>query len=260
LNWRNKKQLLILLTVLGPVLILFLIFGYIALPNPSCTDKKQNQGETGADCGGPCAPCELKNPKSIQIFWVRALPLGNNSYDLAAFIQNINEVLSSKRLEYEFILSDRFGIILQKTGRSFIFSQDRAFVIESNIKTDRVPAKVEFKIVNPNWEFKAIERPNIVIGRKDYKIEAIGEKKMSVVETNLINRTPFNLSETEVRVVVFDRKQNVLGVSKIILDNFRTGTERTVKSIWPHELKGEIGTIEVEPRANILDSSIALPQ
>lgn len=260
MTWRGQKQLLILSAVLGPALILFVIFGYIALPNPSCADQKQNQGETGTDCGGPCVPCELKNPKSIQVVWVRALPLGNNSYDLAASIRNPNEVLSSRRLEYEFVLSDRFGVVLQKSGRSFIFPQDSAYIIEANIKTDRIPVKVKFNITDPGWELKAVERPNIAVGKKDYRVETIGDKISSVIVSDLTNRTPYNLRETEVRAVIFDRNQNVLGVSKIILDNFRTGTQREVKFIWPHELKGEIGTIEVEPRANTLDPSIALPQ
>lgn len=212
------------------------------------------------DCGGPCIPCELKNPKSIQVFWVRAMPLGNGSYDLVAFIQNSNEALSTGRLEYEFILLDRFGVILQKSGHSFIFSQDRAFIIEPNVKVERIPNKVEFKILDPGWELKVAERPNIVIGKKDYSVESIGERQSSTVKTNVTNRTPYNLRETEIRAVVFDSKQNVLGISKIILDNFRTGTQREVKFIWPHVLKGEIGTIEVEARANVLDPSIALPQ
>ena len=28
------------------------------MPCPSCSDRRQNQGETGIDCGGPCLPCE----------------------------------------------------------------------------------------------------------------------------------------------------------------------------------------------------------
>ncbi len=28
-------------------------------PTPTCTDGIQNQGETGIDCGGPCAPCPI---------------------------------------------------------------------------------------------------------------------------------------------------------------------------------------------------------
>jgi|GEM_PF-6414738 len=27
------------------------------MPCPSCSDRRQNQGETGVDCGGPCLPC-----------------------------------------------------------------------------------------------------------------------------------------------------------------------------------------------------------
>lgn len=32
---------------------------------PTCSDGIQNQGETGVDCGGPCAPCNSMNPRII---------------------------------------------------------------------------------------------------------------------------------------------------------------------------------------------------
>lgn len=30
--------------------------------DPTCTDKVQNQDETGVDCGGPCLPCDIDQP------------------------------------------------------------------------------------------------------------------------------------------------------------------------------------------------------
>ena len=34
---------------------------------PNCTDGRQNQGESGIDCGGPCTSCELRQLKPIEI-------------------------------------------------------------------------------------------------------------------------------------------------------------------------------------------------
>ncbi len=48
----HLKQLLLCFAVLG-----LLLFSTACTDEFSCTDGKQNQGETGIDCGGPCPPC-----------------------------------------------------------------------------------------------------------------------------------------------------------------------------------------------------------
>ena len=39
------------------IAFLCLLLFFNCKPDPSCTDAKQNQGESGVDCGGPCIPC-----------------------------------------------------------------------------------------------------------------------------------------------------------------------------------------------------------
>ena len=54
-------------------------------PLPSCTDGIQNQGETGVDCGGPCAPCSTGGCESFpDIIATRDLPNAgwNNEYNV----------------------------------------------------------------------------------------------------------------------------------------------------------------------------------
>ena len=39
---------------------------------PTCSDKIQNQGETGIDCGGPCPACEIEKPliQKSQVWYI----------------------------------------------------------------------------------------------------------------------------------------------------------------------------------------------
>jgi cytolysin (calcineurin-like family phosphatase) len=65
-------------------------------PPPSCTDGTQNGGETGVDCGGPCAPCDPPPPPPLDVtFYVvsdtHADP-PQDSYDLRAISRVINAV------------------------------------------------------------------------------------------------------------------------------------------------------------------------
>src|SRR3989338_4310772 len=110
-SWRVRRQLIILLIFATPLAVVtFWAFSKF-LPEASCTDNRKNQEELGVDCGGPCGPCELKDPKPVALYWTRVVPVRENSYDIAVEIENVNEVLSSADVEYEFTLRDNLGPI-----------------------------------------------------------------------------------------------------------------------------------------------------
>ena len=61
-------------------------------PAPSCFDNKQNQGEEGIDCGGPCSKvCIPQAIKTItvvnRVVWLEASP---NNYVAFAEVKNDN--------------------------------------------------------------------------------------------------------------------------------------------------------------------------
>ncbi len=258
LSWRARRQLIVLLIVTAPVAA----FGFWAitkfLPEPTCFDNRKNQGELQTDCGGPCGPCELNNPRPISVFWARAVPVRTNTFDAVALVQNQNEALSSGKLEYEFTLFDSFGEVARKSGSTFILPQERIYVVETNLKTVRAPLSVEFRVKNVDWQFRKGERPNLVVEKREYKVTEENGKKMSLIESSIANRSPFDFREVEVGFIVLDNAGNVLGVNKVAVDNFLGGSRRFVKSIWPEQLAGEDAILEIEPRINIFDPSVII--
>lgn len=257
-SWRAKRQLIIVSIPALLILSLGFLFFQRFLPEPTCFDNKKNQGELGIDCGGLCGPCELKNPKSIEVFWARAVLARPQNYDVASEIRNPNEVLYSSSMEYEFTLFDDFGLVARKVGRAFILPQERTHVIEANLNTTREPSRVEFKILNMDWQFKKLEQPNLVVERRDYKIIDADGKKQSLVEASILNKTPFNFREVVVNFAVLEKDGNLLGANKVLLENLLAGSRQVIKSIWPQELKGRAVTIIVEPRVNFFDPTIII--
>lgn len=258
ISWRVRRQLIALLIVIVPMATLVFWAVSKSLPEPTCFDGRKNQGELQTDCGGPCAPCELRDPRPISVFWARAVPVRPDTFDVAAFIQNQNEALSSVKVEYEFTLFDSFGEVARKSGSTFILSQERMYVVETNLKTVRAPVSVEFRIRNINWQFRKGERPNFVVEKHEYKVVEENGKEESLVESSIANRSPFDFREIEVAFVVLDRMGNVLGVNRVVAENFLGGSRRLVKSIWPQKLAGEVAVVEIEPRVNIFDPAIIL--
>lgn len=258
LSWRLKRQLVVILVFLSPLILIGSFLGFKFFPESTCFDSKKNQGEIAVDCGGPCAPCELKNPRAVQIFWVRTVPVRENVYDVAALIQNPNAVLSADNVSYEFILFDEFGPVASALGNTFLLAQERTHVIEANINTVRVPNRVEFRINEINWKLREDPRANIIVERRAHKIASEFGIERSVVEAELHNRSSIGFREVRVNVLLFDDTGNIVGVTKTFIENLLSGATKSIKTSWPGVIGGEVATIEIEPRVNIFDPSIIL--
>ena len=257
-SWRARRQLVVLLVIAVIAAGISFLFFRKYLPIPTCFDNKQNQRELDVDCDGPCGPCELKSPKEAEVFWARAVLTRPQTYDVAVEIRNPNEVLSSADFEYEFTIFDSFGLVARKVGHTFVLPQERLHIVEANLSTTREPNRVEFKVLNANWQFKNQQPPNLVVERRDYVIIDNGGQKQSSVESSIVNRSSFSFSKVVVNFVVLDEQKNLLGANKILMEDFLSGTSRSVKSLWPQEFKGQVVSINVEPRVNFFDPALII--
>lgn len=254
MTWRGKRQLIALSVVALPFLIVAIWTIFLLSPEATCTDNRKNQGEVQIDCGGPCGPCELKHPKSLTLYWARVVKAKADSYDVAAEIENTNEVLSSGKINYEVLLMSGDVPVAIRRGSTYIFAQEKTHIIESNIETSRTPDGVDIKILTPEWVYRTDIKPNLVVDRREYKIEESEGKKQSVVEAIISNRTPLGFREVEVRVILLSKENNLVGVKKTVIDNLAPGQKQSVRLPWPEELEGEVTNIIVEPRVNVFES------
>lgn len=257
-SWRSQRQLVIFFVLVAPIVAaaFFIIKGLI--PVATCFDNKKNQDEIGLDCGGSCASCEFKYPKAITVFSSRAVLVSENFYDLAAEIENPNEFLSSVNVEYEFKLYDRFGLVTTRTGKTFLYAQERTFIIEPGISTTRPAERAEFRITRVDWQEKRDFAPTVIAEQRLHSVEEVQGKRQSVVDITLLNKSPYDFAEIEVQVAVIDKEKNLLGVNKIVVENVLSQSRQNVKSIWPQEFTGEISVINVQARANIFDPHVIL--
>lgn len=260
-SWRARRQLLIFFIVIAPFVAGGIYLVERSLPSPTCFDKKQNQSETGIDCGGSCIPCSLKYPKPLTVFWARAVPTRQGTYDLAAEIENPNELLSSTAVDYEFSLVDSFGQVAKKQGRTFLYAQERTLIIETNLQANRPPTKVEFKVLGVEWQVESDPKPNIVVERRDYQVIEETDRKFSQVLMTVTNSSAYDYKSAEINVAALDGSENLLGANRITIENLKSGERRTVKSLWPGVLPGEPATIRADVRVNIFDpNTILKPQ
>jgi len=252
-SWRARRQIaaIIVVLIVAGTILAFNITKFI--PPPSCTDNKKNQGEIETDCGGPCAPCELRNPLPVSVYWARAVPVRHDTYDVAAFVQNPNEFLSSSEMRYEFVFYDSFGEVARREGSTFILPQEKTHIIEAGIQTTRQPERVGFRIKKMDWSLQKAEKPSLIVDKREYKILEESGKKQSVIDGSVLNRSPFTLKEVEILFVLLDKDGNLLGINKTLVDNLRAGESRDIRTTWPSVVSGDVTSLEIDERVNVFE-------
>ena len=261
ISWRVRRQLavIVILAAIAGGVVLWLIGR--SLPAASCMDNRRNHGEIDVDCGGPCAPCELKNPKPLSVFWARFGRAGEGAYDVAALVENPNQTLSSDLVRYEFTLLDQYGIIGHTAGTAYIYPGERLTIIEPNMRTSREPVRVEFSVERVVWQSGNFERPPLTVERREHTVNEDGGKKHSMIEAQIFNSGPLRFRNMEVTVTVFDDAGNLIGANRVLAENISPNERRTVFSIWPDILPGAVARIEVTPRVNLFETdAIVKPQ
>ena len=112
MSWARRRKTI----YLGTIAIVFMIIAgwvFVAYFNkpPTCSDNKQNQGELGVDCGGPCLLLCPAQYAPLNVLWSRFSKVSDGDYNVLAYIENPNLNASSYNLNYVFKLYDSRGIL-----------------------------------------------------------------------------------------------------------------------------------------------------
>lgn len=230
-------------------------FAYIKTP-ATCTDNRKNQGEAEADCGGPCAPCAFKYQKEIEVFFARFVPVRANTYDIVAKVQNPNSHLAANPLSYRMRLFDDQGVeIGRRENITFIYPNDRIYIIEPNFVSERRVARAETEILGSGtkWEYVEELRPELTLGNKAYALNPDGPG--ASVTAELVSKSLFGFQRVEIRAALLDQEGNIIGVAKTIAEAVRPNESRKIELIWPQAPQGMVTTIDLEARANALTAT-----
>lgn len=249
MSWSSKRKsifgygfLLVLVLVIG--IPLFKIF-YIA---PTCFDGKQNQNETGVDCGGKCARVCASDFLSPRIKWSQADKIGSGIYNLGAYIENPNLDGAATSVEYLFKLYDKDAhLIGERRGVSYLPAHKNTLIFESGISTGQsIPGPVTFEFTKPiNWVKTSFQNDGIIVSNKNI----VSNKGKTVLNATLKNTTLEDYQPFYVYAVLYDVDQNQVGFSRTKTDGLKRGTSATVEFTWPIEKKG-VFTSEVIPSIN----------
>lgn len=251
-----KRQLFI-------IFLLCLFFGtiggiyyYFNIRVPiSCTDGKQNQGELGTDCGGPCyAICESEIlPLSVE--WVRPFKIASGKYDAAAVIVNRNNYLGIPKFKYRLSLFDSNNVhVSENDGEIFINPNEKVVVFVSGLDTGERDASKAILEYEQEELLQGWERSPDISTRPKLSVdnEKTVEGARPSVSAEITNNSPYDVRDINVSAVVYDDKDNAMAVSSTYISLLTKDSTQTVTFTWPEPFKGKAKRVDVLPRIDYI--------
>lgn len=249
--WRTRRQLtaiLIVAFIVGGVGFLFI---RNLFPEPTCFDNRRNQGEEDTDCGGQCLPCIFRNKKSVEVFWVRVTPVRGGVYAAVAEVKNPNSALGVSKFEYAFkLFDDKDALVIEKRGASFLYADEVAHIVETNIRSERIIVRGILEIGKTDYVIRNDNPPDLIAGEKELRV--VSQNGITTeLKARLFNRALYDFRNVAVHAILLDQNQNALAVSSLILEEVRGGEAKEIRFFWPGEIKN-VSLLLVEPRVNTL--------
>jgi len=253
MNWRTKRQSIGIGAVVAVVLFFvarFLI-GYFSV-EPTCFDREQNGDELGIDCGGSCAlRCSFET-RDLVTEWQRVTRVTDGVYSAVSYVENQNTGSGALEVPYRFRLYDDQNLIVsERAGKTFIGSNDRFAIVESNFATgNRIPVRAFFEFLKePVWQQIDDIFNQRLVRIRSQKLE--NEDTRPRITAILENTTLNHVRDVRVDAIVYNLEGNVIQVGVTTVPQVDAASEYEIFFTWPEPLGQEVGRIEIIPRINV---------
>jgi archaellum component FlaF (FlaF/FlaG flagellin family) len=257
-SWSSRRKLNYASIVIGGIILIVGLPAFLLLYKaPTCSDGKQNQGEGGIDCGGPCVKLCSSAFLPPEVIWTKFEPVAPGLYNVAAYVINRNPTGAAYDVPYEMQLFDAEGVLITtKDGTATVPPNRNTILFQGAVSTNkRIPAKAvvtdSFAVAAEQlWTKQTDKLGNLAIADKKYSEDQNSSSLQVTLQDNAV--TPYrNLS---VYVVLYDGQGNAIDFSKTIIDSVpANGGSVIAPFTWPVSHNGKVVSIEVLP---VLESQI----
>ena len=222
-----------------------LAYKYFTVP-PTCSDGKQNQGETAPDRGGQCPRVDANTLAPSSILWARAFRVRDGSYTATSYIENPNDHAGVLHAPYIFRLYDQDNVLIaERAGETYVMPGGITPVLESAIGTGhRIVAHTFFQFTRPlTWEH--YDDASVAITVNDRSLESADTSPR--LEARADNTSVKNYLNVSFVAVIFDTAGNAFAVSATRLDRLEAGQSAPIVFAWPQPFAMQAGRIDIIP-------------
>jgi hypothetical protein len=259
LSWGARKQIFYFAILAGAIIVAAVIVLYPHFnKEPTCFDGKMNGDEAGLDCGGACLKVCTAQAIPLVTLWARAFEVTPGKYNLLAYIENQNRESGVSAINYEFKVYDDNNIFIARaSGTTFITPNDRTAIFAPGIQTgNRVPKRVSFNFTSvPTWQkVDRNQRNALTLSAENKKFtNLLSSPKL---EAEISNKTLTEFKNVDVYVILYDEDDNVMNVSKTLIDILPKNGKAPVVFTWPYAFQKEPTRIDIFPQVDIFSTRI----
>lgn len=229
LEWAKKRKIIYgAITIIIAILASIYFFRGTLFPVQTCFDGKQNNFESGIDCGGTCSLRCSQEVIPLSVLWARPLATSSSTYDFAALISSKNIDNAPRSVAYTFIAYNKDAQEIIRVQGTTTAPIDGDFpIIAQNIRLAQVPTTVSATIVSNVPHYTVLEKPTTPTLRiVSSRFEA---GSIPRVYATIINTKRIELRNLPVRVLLYDADGNVFAAGQTIVPSLgKEGTKEVV--------------------------------
>jgi hypothetical protein len=188
----------------------------------------------------------------IEILEKKIFTFPDNSYSGYVKVKNLNLEWGVADQSYTAEFKTLGGTTLTKVeGRTFILPSSEKLIVFSRFTSQMAPDTISFTLAPTHF----VRKPEVDVS---YELERINVQNMSegtTVTAGIKNQMAFTVKQVNLPVVVYNNKNEVIGVNFTYINDILSGETRTFQYTWPVELSGAVRA-EIHPEINIFDRNV----
>lgn len=245
MTWTGRRKLLYTLSFL---ILIIAVLGYLAFTflyrAPTCFDGKQNQGESGIDCGGGCellCPADFIPPR---ISWERTSYVAKGLYSTLAYGENLNTDGYLVDVGYKIRLYDAAGVLItSREGAVDISPASRFAIFEPNIETgERIPVRAIVEFNEPFLWKKVSGTYAFPVSVGEYVVQQASTTPRLTVK--LRNQGLSTLPSMKATAIVYNTAGDAFAFSETYIDSIAPNGEAVAVYTWLVPFKEAVGQVE----------------
>lgn len=247
MSWAQRRKATYIFSILSIFAIVFVIILLNVFNKaPTCFDAKQNQGEAGIDCGGPCnILCRAQFNNPVVIWGPRwAKVLSNGTYNFLTYLQNPNVGAGAYNVPYLLKIYDKDDVLLyQKTGNTYVPPNNNFVIFEDNVNlSDKVPVRARFEFTgNPVWQKMDSMESSITAVSKNLTDEDTRPKLFVTVKNSSLKL----IENVESVAILYDVNNNAIAFSKTKIDFINKDNTTDIVFTWPEKFENNVVRIDI---------------
>jgi hypothetical protein len=245
MSWARKRKFV----YIGSITIIFLLV--VVLPislrfykAPTCVDNKQNQGEYGIDCGGPCTRLCASQPAPLVVLWYRFFKVTDGIYNVMAYVENPNINAGADNLNYNFKLYDKNGLLLkERMGKTFASANKIIAIFEPELNTgNQIPDRLDFSFSSaPIWS----KQESLENGLSVSNMEITKEDSSPRLSATITNKTINTVNNIEAVGIIYDSNGNTIAFSRTFIDTIGDHGSQEISFNWPRPFSSTYARTEI---------------